>query len=271
MFEDLSKVILLSDLDGTLLNSKKEISEKDMSAIRKFTSLGGKFSIATGRTVQTFEQYRKKLNISIPVILFNGSLIYDYNFEQTLYINELPESAEKITEELLNSADFAGGEVLKADGTYVFRNNEYEQLHTNLCNITPYYSDLDKISGDGWLKVLFAMSPQNMPIFKEIIKDKNYSGVEFVKSADIFFEMLTAGITKGSALNEYRKIENFKDFTFVSIGDFDNDIEMIQQADFGVCPANAQDNVKSVADLVLENTNDTGAVAELIEYIINFH
>lgn len=269
MFQDLSKVIIFSDLDGTLLDSKKNISDCDIRAIEKFTSLGGQFTVATGRTVQTFEQYRKRLKITVPVILFNGSLIYDYGSKETLYINELPHNAPVIADELLNIFTSAGGEVLKADGTYVFRNNEYEQLHTDICNIVPKYSELKNIDPGGWLKVLFAMSPQNIPEFQNFVSSKNYGGVEFVKSADIFCEMLTKGITKGSALNEYRKIEKFKDFTFVSIGDFDNDIEMIQQADFGVCPANAQDNVKSVADLVLENTNDTGAVAELIEYIIN--
>ena len=55
---------------------------------------------------------------------------------------------------------------------------------------------------------------------------------------------------------------------FVSIGDFDNDIEMIAEADVGACPANAQDSVKEKADLILKRTNDNGAVAELIEYII---
>ena len=59
------------------------------------------------------------------------------------------------------------------------------------------------------------------------------------------------GITKGSALEEYRKLKGFEGFTFVSIGDFDNDIEMIKNADFGVCPSNAQEDVKKSADLVL--------------------
>ena len=49
MFEDISKVILLSDMDGTLLNGKKQITDIDRAAIKRFTELGGKFTVATGR------------------------------------------------------------------------------------------------------------------------------------------------------------------------------------------------------------------------------
>lgn len=78
MFDDISKVILLSDMDGTLLNSKKEISDADRSAIRRFTELGGKFTIATGRTIQSFEQYVEMLELKMPVIMYNGAAIHDY-------------------------------------------------------------------------------------------------------------------------------------------------------------------------------------------------
>ena len=95
-----------------------------------------------------------------------------------------------------------------------------------------------------------------------------YEDVDFVKSSDIFLEMLPKGVSKGSALAEYRRLKGMEGCTFVSIGDFDNDIEMIVEADVGACPANAEESVKAKADLVLSRTNDEGAVAELIDYII---
>ena len=53
-------------------------------------------------------------------------------------------------------------------------------------------------------------------------------------------------------------------FTFVAVGDYDNDIEMLDAADFAVCPQNACDNVKACADLVLSRTCEEGAMEELI-------
>jgi len=268
LFEDISKVILFSDMDGTLLTTKKEITGKDLDAIKRFVSLGGKFTIATGRTVQTFEQYRDMLGIDIPIILYNGALIYDYSTKETLYMNSLPENAKDIALEILENMPEAGGEVLKADGTYVFRNNDYEQLHTDLCQIVPNYSELKDIDSAGWLKVLFAMAPEQIPHMELLVHQNGYDSVDFVKSSDIFYEMLTQGVSKGSALSEYRKIKGYEDYTFVAVGDFDNDLEMVAEADLGACPANAEESVKQKADLILKNTCDEGAVAELIDYII---
>lgn len=269
MFEDISKIVLLSDMDGTLLNSKKLINEVDLAAIQRFTDLGGHFTVATGRTLQAFERYRDSLKLNMPVILYNGAAIYDYSSGKALYTHPLPDECRNIAKEVLEAMPDAGGEVLKLDGTYVFRNNDYQKLHTKLCGITPFYSTLDEIPEGGWLKVLFAMAPDDMEYIEILVRQKNYETVSFVKSSEMFYEMLPVGVSKGSALLNYRRLDGMTDFKFVAIGDFDNDIEMIREADLGVCPANAEESVKKASDLVLNKTNDEGAVAELINHIIN--
>lgn len=268
MFEDISKVVLLSDMDGTLLNSKKEISDTDKKAIERFMSLGGKFTIATGRTIHSFHHYYDMLELKMPLIMYNGAAIYDKVNDKVLFEQPLPSEAKRITEEILGVMPHIGGEVLKTDGIYVFRNSEYEELHTKLCMVTPYYKELDEISEGDWLKVLFAMAPEDIPFIELFAKRMGYDTVSFVKSSDIFYEMLPLGTTKGSALAQYRRLEGMEGYTFVATGDFDNDIEMLVEADLGVAPANAEETVKKVADLVLENTNETGAIAELIDIII---
>ena len=263
-------MILLSDMDGTLLTSKKEISDTDRAAIERFTALGGRFTVATGRTIQSFEQFLKVLDLRSPVIMYNGAAIHDYTSGETLYTHPLPPECREMAIELLKAMPEAGGEVLRTDGTYVFSNTEYQQLHTRLCNIVPEYVELPDIAEGGWLKVLFSLAPEDVPHMEVLTRQLGFDKrADFVRSADIFLEMLPLGVSKGSALTEYRKLAGFEGFTFVSIGDFDNDLEMVQAADFGACPANAEDCVKAAADLILTRTNDEGAVAELIDIIIN--
>ncbi|MDE5764074.1 MAG: Cof-type HAD-IIB family hydrolase [Ruminococcus sp.] len=267
---DITKTIIFSDMDGTLLNSEKQINEIDRKAIEKFVSLGGKFTIATGRTIQTFARYKDMLNLRMPVIMYNGAMIYDYISGNVLYSRCLPETSRKITGKIMNFMPECGGEVLRTDGTYVFSNNKQEQLHTNLCGIEPEYMEINEIPDGDWLKVLFALAPERISLLENKIRRMGYyEHADFVRSSDIFLEMLPKGTSKGSALDEYRRLDGMEDFTFVAIGDFDNDIEMIVSADIGVCPANAEKTVRSISDIVLESTNDNGAVAELINYIIN--
>ena len=269
MFEDITKVVLLSDMDGTLLNSQKRITDEDRRAIEHFTALGGHFTVATGRTLQSFEQYRSLIELRSPIIMYNGGAIYDYDKEEMLYVKPLPDEAKSIASEILEGIPEAGGEVLTTTGTYVFRNNDYQKLHTRLCGIIPEYEELSDIPDGGWLKVLFAMAPEDIPHIELFVRQKKYRGVSFVKSAEIFCEMLPAGVSKGSALAEYRRLPGMEGFTFVAVGDFDNDIEMLREADLGACPANSEDPVKAEADLVLRNSCEDGAVAELIGYIID--
>lgn len=268
MFEDITKVILLSDMDGTLLNGKKEITPEDRAAVERFTALGGRFTVATGRTIQSFEQFRAVIDLPHPIIMYNGAAVHDYTKGETLCLHPLPDTARSFTEAIMREMPHIGGEVLRTDSTYVFSNNDYQKLHTKLCNIVPDYSGLEDVPDGGWLKVLFAMSPEDMDYFGVFVRRMNWENVSFVRSSDMFWEMLPEGVSKGSALTEYRTLPGYEDFTFVSVGDFDNDIEMIQAADLGACPANAEDSVKAAADLVLEHTNEEGAVAELIDHII---
>ena len=75
-------------MDGTLLPENKILSDRDKSAIKQFRKDGGKFTIATGRTLQSAEKYIKELEIELPVILYNGSLIYDTHTDDVMFTDE---------------------------------------------------------------------------------------------------------------------------------------------------------------------------------------
>ena len=263
---DLSKYFLITDLDGTLLPDNKILSDIDKQAIKRFRNDGGKFSIATGRTLQAAQKYIDELKIDMPVIMYNGSLIYDIFNKKSLFTDELPEIAVKIAEELLEFIKNPGVEVLRLDNIYVVCNNEYEKEHVEICGVIPAYMPLNEVPEGGWFKILFADAPENINELENILKTKNYP-VDFVRSDVKFIEMLPKDSSKGAALKEYVKLMNFENMKVIAVGDYHNDIEMIETADCGVATANAQQVVKDKADIVLEKTNSEGAIAELINRI----
>lgn len=263
---DLSNIFLITDLDGTLLPETKILSQKDKEAIERFRGDGGKFTIATGRTLQSALKYIEELEIDLPVILYNGSLIYDTHINKVMFTDELPDCSKEVARELFDYMKDPGGEVLRLDNIYVVCNNEYEKEHTRICQVEPLYTSLDDIPAGGWYKILFAAEPQQITELEEYVKTKNYP-VDFVRSHDIFIEMLPKDSSKGAALKEYIKLMHMEDCTIAAAGDYNNDIEMLQTADYGAATANAQQDVKNIADIVLNNTNNENAIAELIDMI----
>lgn len=263
---DLSNVMIITDLDGTLLPNNKILNEKDKDAIKRFRADGGKFTVATGRTVQSAMKYFKELEIDLPVILYNGSLIYDIKTEKVMFTDILPDCAIDIGKELFECMEDPGGEILRLDNIYIVCNNEYEQKHTKICQVEPVYADIDDVPKGGWFKILFATEPSLVTKLEKFALSKNYP-VDFVRSHDIFIEMLPKGSSKGAALEEYIKIMKMENHRVYAAGDYNNDIEMLQTANVGAATANAQQAVKNIADVVLENTCNDGAIAELIDKI----
>ena len=77
---------LLTDMDGTLLNPDKTLSPKNAAAIADFRAKGGRFSIATGRSLEATRPYLELLQPDLPAVMYNGALIYDWQQQKPLYL-----------------------------------------------------------------------------------------------------------------------------------------------------------------------------------------
>ena len=269
MIKSNPKICIVSDLDGTLLPASKIPRPEDCQLIWKFLAeTDNKFTIATGRTIQASRRYADMLKLQSPMIVFNGGMIYHPVSGEKQILQALPEEAKAMTAEILKENPHVGVEVLCAEDTWFVNNTEYEKQHVRICGVTPKYDSIEEITGI-WLKVLFAMSPDDMPAFMKYIADKHFQNVDFIRSELKFYEMLPVGNSKGSALQEYRKLPGMQDYKIIGFGDYDNDIEMLKAADLAVCPANAADSVRNISDLILDRTCEEGAVSELISKIVS--
>jgi hypothetical protein len=274
--EDLSRVMLITDMDGTLLKDDKSVNPIDLKAIEHFRELGGIFTVATGRNYKSASQYFELLAINHPVILYNGGMVFDVTNGRPTYINELHPTAETVAKSILEEFPTVGCEILTAKDVYVVRNNEYEQEHNDYSRVTPKYCTLEDFIAnmetlkEERIKMLFAMDTDTMPKLVKYIEHNGFSKhLDFVKSTDNFYEMLPKGGSKGTALAHYKQLLGLKGVTVVAIGDYNNDIEMLQTAHIGVAPHNALANVKKSADYVTNHDNNTGAIAETIDYLIS--
>jgi hypothetical protein len=268
LFEDISKVLLITDMDGTFLPSSKIPSPENIAAVNRLMEAGGRFSIATGRSLQASQQYFDAFTVNCPIIMCNGGMVYDIHSGRQIYDVYLPESAAALTEKILADNPTAGCEVLPIQGVYVPNMTDMEREHCGICKVTPVICEVSEIPPN-WYKVLFAQTTEKigeLVEYVEKIKDR-YPEIDFVISSPTYYEMLPQNISKGSALEHLRRECGLDDYTIVAVGDYNNDIEMLRYADVGICPSNATQEVKQAADVILDVSCEESAIAAVVEYI----
>ena len=264
---DFSNIVFISDLDGTLLPYNKIPLQKDIDAIERFKAGGGIFTIATGRIIQAAEQYFDVLKPNAPVILNNGSLIYDIGRKTALYNRFLDKAARDYTIALMERFPDLGVEINLPDKIYAVRLTEWERKHLELTHLRYEEANIEEVPPEGWCKVLYSIDHEKMDELVKYADSMNWDKAYFVTSGDFLFECLPKDTAKGIAMKELIKIKGWESFTIAAAGDYNNDLEMIEYADIGFAPQNAQEIVKKSAVCVTSADCDSGFIAEAIDYI----
>lgn len=263
---DFSKVIIMTDLDGTLLTDDKQILPQDMAAIQRFVAGGGTFTVATGRGCGMSRSIVNKLGIDIPAVVFNGAAVYDFKAEKFVWQCEIGAHARGYIRRLSEQFPDLGIEVLHEQTIYTPFINQTELDHLALEGIEPHPCTIDELPEKGWLKVLLAHEPERMDEIQRWIEASDMQQAQWVRSAPVYYECLPEGVDKSMGFKQLIRILGAEDKFKVASGDYMNDLAMIQKADLGVAVASAQEAVKAAADLVVCD-NNSGAMAEIIEYI----
>lgn len=255
----------MSDLDGTLIGANHIIPQRNIDAIRRFQEQGGRFAVATGRSVDSGSRYYRQIQPKGLCVMLNGSILYDYEQDEIAKAFFLPPEAKKYARLLAEHFLEMGYEVFTEREQFVLRENQYVKAHLGHEHLPCIEVEEASIT-DGWCKVLFAADPETKLRMHAFTETFEHPGVRFVQSDARFLEMLPEGIHKGSGLEEILKQTGMPRENLVAIGDYYNDVEMLRTAGFAVVPSNAPEDIKQMADLVVGDCRD-GAVADLIEYL----
>lgn len=263
----ISDYILISDVDGTLLPYGGEIPRRNFEALERFTANGGKFGIATGRSKELTEEFVKTMPVNAPCVLYNGGGLYDFDKGEFLMQMFLPESA-KLDVEAIRKAVPNASVLVISDNHYYHVSQEIPFAFANFTETHKKYIEEAYITtlNSPWYKVLFSLSEKESPAFDEYLSSTSFEGIRFVRTNPTLVELLPAGSTKGFALEKLVELGHFKRDGIAAIGDYYNDIEMIEFAAVGAATAEAPDDIKAKAQFVTGPCTE-GAVADLVEYI----
>ncbi|MCD7803704.1 MAG: HAD family hydrolase [Oscillospiraceae bacterium] len=261
---ELDKTIFVTDMDGTLLAPDKTVSEGNLRAISDYRNAGGLFGVATGRPIHTMRKYLSILDIDLPLILYNGCIVYDYHQDKILSSTYLPDCARDILKDIFSTFPGIAPEIFTFEGQYYLNLNDAEKWHHEILQV----SYIKKASGDEvtepWCKLLFADSVEVIDKLMKYVKKFDGMGVRFVRSCPYFLELLPENVSKGSALKKMCQVISLDNKSIISAGDYDNDIEMLKASDISFCPSDSQPAVKEAADYVLKSTCSEDTMAEAL-------
>ncbi|GHV85571.1 haloacid dehalogenase [Spirochaetia bacterium] len=267
---------LAFDLDGTLLQSDKTLSSRTLAALRVCMDRGLRIIIATGRSLDSGEVYRKLIGSDGPQVYYNGAEVADLSAGKIIHTDLLtPEPALFCVElarklglyyQVYFPAGFAGpGEVLMADEL-----TEEAADYTQSSGITVQAGDLaaylSKPELSGVIKGMFITPEENHEHLRKVLKERYGDTLYVARSSPDFLETLAPGVSKGAGLLWALKYLGLKPENTIAFGDEENDLPMFATAGFSAAPANAKEIVKAAATFRLAANTDEGVAVFLEEW-----
>ena len=266
----INKRLIVSDFDGTLVNSQNTISDNVRQAINEYVYCGGIFAVCTGRMLKSILPRVRELGLRGLVVAYQGSVIADI------------ESGKLLRNNSLSVADCI--EICTFAEKHNFTCNTYsgEVLYTNIPAGNRGLITYETITGvkavniDGSMasfvrennlacnKITFLVKPHDRERLYKLLQAQFSQKYDVTCSAAVLVEISPKGDDKGKALTFIADYFGIDMSDTVSIGDNLNDLSMIKSASVGVAVGNAVDDLKRVADYVSASNNDD-AVAEIIE------
>lgn len=268
--------ILFSDIDDTLLNKDKSISEMNRKAILKMLEQGHYFVAVTGKPIEIGRKVIKDLELTMPgcyMVAFSGAVIYDCAVDRVLSESTLPMD---VVREILEEADKEGIHVQTYQKNYILTREHNEELDFYLEGAQMPYKLVPDIFGclEKEPNKVTAISVDGSAPLQELKKNFEIKHPKMKESYNCFFssdeylEFCPKGIDKEIGVKYLSKFLNIPLEDTVAIGDERNDISMIRAAKVGVAVENAILELKKAADYVTKNDYEHGAVAEVIERFI---
>lgn len=266
--------LIVSDIDGTLLNSEDRVTPRLREAISRATDAGCEVALATGRPFRWVGMVLDQLPVRPICVTSNGAVLYDSASDSVLSAREI--SAEAMTG-VLEAAEWAlrndGGVAVAVERVGVSSLDDPRDVFV----IGPGYLHTWEEQGFGSASRSEVIG---LPAVKMILRNDHLTAPQmYAKIAphidateahvtysmnEGLIEVAAPGVTKALGVSRLAEIHGVSSDDVVAFGDMPNDIEMLKWVRLGVAMGNANPSVLEAGDMVTA-TNDEGGVAEVLE------
>ena len=264
-----SKVkLVVSDMDGTLLNPKSEVSQRFLNQFIELKKRNIHFVAASGRQYQSILEKLHNIKDEISIIAENGGMMKHDNQEHILLTLSEQNRIEAIN--ALRKINHCFIVLCGRKSAYIETNNE-----DFILKFSKYYSeykiveDLTAVTNDDFLKIAvyhFESSEKHiLPYIQDLKND-----MQVIVSGQNWLDISHAEANKAYALNILQKQLGITKEETMVFGDYNNDLQMLELAHFSYAMQNAHEDVKKIARFKTKSNAEEG-VELILEELINFN
>ncbi len=261
--------LLVTDLDGTLLEKGDQVSKANVEAVQQAVAAGITVSIATGRMYRAALPVARTLNINVPIVTYNGALIKRVSgeviYESTIAPDIVRDVVDFAREKGWYLQSYNDDALYFAEYTEESRGYEAAQL---LAGQTVGWAGLKEHS-DHVYKLLFITSgaeetEERIRFFRAAFGDR----IAAVRSNPNYMEINRPDATKATGVKRLAEALGVSLSETLVIGDSYNDLPMMEVAGTAIAMGNAEDRVKELADAVTTACAEDGFAAAVKKYVL---
>ncbi len=261
--------MIATDIDGTILKYSGEFNPEVIQCIQKLDKSGIKVVIVTGRMHQSAKKIADTLGLKNAVVSYQGALVKDNTSAQkVLYERYIP--ADKAKEIIKwGHKENIHMNLYMNDKLYVEQNDETTRKYTGHQNIPFTVINFNNINLENVNKLLFIdYSDANRVTNLTKRLQEDFPDLFIVKSCENFCEVCHKEATKGDGLKCLQKLYGISKEETLTIGDHNNDIDLLLAGGVKVAMGNGTEELKAIADYVTDTVENNGFVKAIEKFVI---
>lgn len=261
--------LFATDLDGTLLNSKGEVTEGNKQAFKEMAQAGVIPTISTGRMYDASCRYAKQLEMDVPIITYNGALIksvlgkiYFEGFINPEVVKEIYGFCRQFNYYYQTYQD----DKLYFE-EYTAKSKAYEKS-IGIKGFTVGEKIDEMVEGIPKILIITNNNEESDMVAKHV--NEVFAGkAHAAKSQPTYVEIMAPGINKASGLKRLAQMLNIDMQNVMAIGDANNDVPMLKEAGFSAVMGSAKDDVKACGDVVVSDSDHDGVAEAIYKYVLH--
>ncbi len=262
--------MVVTDLDGTLLDGNGKITPDSIEVIKLIKSSDLHFGIASGRSIKVIERMAEEYKISEYIDFIIGTNGVELSEEGILEYAEYNYLEREIILEIYNRFCEYDATFIVHDKDVIITNkeNKYTEMEKYMNN---YRQEVRADFKDAIIKnhprLMIVGEPDKLREIELEMEKEDENKYHFFKSYIYFLEVVTKNISKGSMLLKYCAHKGIDPLKVMALGDNNNDLEMIKNTGYGIAMGNATEDLKKSARHIT-GTNNEGGFAQAVRHYI---